>query len=78
MLIHRGERDVVRLVRDKFVTESFVDLASANQKNAGHAFDVTIRRADEISVRPGAEHASHAARVQILAPFGANEAEGFV
>ena len=76
--IEPSNRRVVGTVRYEFMTERFADSRVMNQKDARHAFDVAIGRAEKIAVRPCDEHSSHSAGIQILAPLGVNEAECFI
>ena len=49
-----------------------------NQKDSRHAFDVAIRRTNEIAVSPRTEHARDGLRIEILPPFGSNEPKGCI
>jgi len=60
------------------VAESFLDFSVAEEENAGHAFDVACGEAYEVAVEPGDEHAREAFAIEILAEFGAREAESLI
>jgi len=76
--IERSNRKVIGTVRYEFMTATIADSRVMNQKDARHAFDVAIRHTEKIATRRCDEHSSYSAGIQILAPFGVNEAECLV
>jgi len=60
------------------VAEGFADFRVVDEKDAGHALDVTDGTADKMTLAPGGERAIEAFEIEILAKLRADEAKGFV
>ena len=72
------ESEVIGSVRNQLVAKGLLDLVPVYPKDAGHSLDVAGWRAHEIAGKPGHEHAKDTFRVEVLAPVGPQQAEGFI
>src|SRR5713101_4753753 len=78
ILRRRSEGEVVGAVGDELVAKGLQDGAVAEEEDAGHAFNVAGRSAEEVAAAPGGEYARDAFGIQILIPMGANETERLI
>ena len=78
MLLGGGEVEIVGPVGDQFVAEAFEDLVAANQKSAGHALDVSGRKANKVAFEPRHQHTVDAFAVEILAKRSVGEAKSVI
>ena len=73
-----GQIEIVRPVRNQFVTKALEQVAATDQKCAGHLLHIARGQSNEVAVEPGKQHAINAFAIEVLAQFRMSQAEGLV
>ena len=75
----RGSQiEIVRPVRNQFVTKALEQVAATNQKCAGHLLYIAGGQSNEVAVKPGKQHAIDAFAIEVLAQLRLSQAECLV
>ena len=55
-----GKSAIVGPVRNQFVAKSFENLVAADEECSGHSLNITGGKSDEVTFKPGSQHAINA------------------